>query len=61
MGGGKMKKVVFGMILMALFSSVAFSREIPRISEEELRAMVGDPNAIILDVRIGDEWKSSDK
>ncbi len=58
-----MKNVVFGsiLILIGLFSSVAFSQEPPRISKEELKTMLGDPNVIILDVRIGDEWKTSGK
>ena len=61
--GGKMKNVVFGLILIltGVLSSVSFSQEPPRISKEELKTMLGDPNVIILDVRIDDEWKASDK
>ena len=63
MGEGKMKNVLFGsiLILMGLLSSVAFSREPPRISKEELKTMLGNPNVIILDVRIDDEWEASGK
>ena len=58
-----MKNVVFGsiLILMGLLSSVAFSKEPPRISKEELKTMLADPNVIILDVRIDDEWRASEK
>ena len=58
-----MKNVVFGLtlILTGLLLSVAFSQEPPRISKEELKNMLGDPNVIILDVRIYDEWKASGK
>ncbi len=58
-----MKNVVSGsiLILTGFLWSVAFAQEPPRISKEELRAMLGDPNVIILDVRIYDEWKASDK
>ncbi len=58
-----MKTIVFGtiLILMGFFASAAFSQEPPRISKEELKAMLGDPDVIILDVRISDEWKTSDK
>ncbi len=58
-----MKKIVFVtvLILAGLLSSIAFSQEPPRISKEELRAMLGDPNVLIVDVRISDEWKASDK
>jgi hypothetical protein len=62
-GGKKMKKVAFGTILIVVgfISSIAFSQETPRINKEELRTMLGDPNVIILDVRIDAEWKASDK
>ncbi len=58
-----MKKIVIGtvLILTGLLSSIAFSQEPSRISKEELKAMLGDPNVIIIDVRIDDEWKASDK
>ncbi|MFB3884405.1 MAG: rhodanese-like domain-containing protein [Thermodesulfobacteriota bacterium] len=58
-----MKTVIFGsiLILMQLLSTVAFSQESPRISKEELKTMLGDPNVIILDVRIDDEWNASEK
>ena len=58
-----MKNLLFGsiLILMGLLSSVAFSQEPPKISKEELKTMLGDPNVIILDVRIDDEWKASEK
>ncbi len=58
-----MKNIVFGtiLILVALLSSVAFSQESPRISKEELKTMLGNPNVIILDVRIVDECKASER
>ncbi len=58
-----MKTFVFAtiLILTGFLSSIAFSQEPTRISKEELRAMLGDPNVIIFDVRIFDEWKASDK
>ncbi len=58
-----MKTILFGtiLILIGFFTSIAFSQEPSRISKEELRAMLGDPNVIILDVRISDEWKASDR
>jgi hypothetical protein len=33
--------------------------EAPRMTKEELLPMLGSPDVIILDVRIGDEWKKS--
>jgi rhodanese-related sulfurtransferase len=52
-------------VLLAVFvfaALFAFAQDrVPRITKEELRAMLGDPAFIILDVRLGQEWSSSDK
>ena len=32
----------------------------PRISKEEVKAVLGQPDSVILDVRIEDEWKKSE-
>jgi rhodanese-related sulfurtransferase len=32
----------------------------PRISKEEVRAMLGQPDVVILDVRVEEEWRKSD-
>ena len=34
---------------------------VPRINKEELRAMLGRPDLVVLDVRVGEEWSGSDK
>ncbi len=58
-----MKNVVFGsiLILMGLLSSIVYSQEPPKISKEELRTMLDNPNVLILDVRIEGEWRASEK
>jgi predicted sulfurtransferase len=33
---------------------------VPRISPEELKGMLGDPDVIVIDVRRGMEWDDSD-
>jgi hypothetical protein len=35
--------------------------EIPRISKEELRTMIGNPDVVIVDCRVEEQWKSSDQ
>jgi rhodanese-related sulfurtransferase len=32
----------------------------PKMTKEELRPLVGDPNVVIIDVRLDDEWKKSE-
>lgn len=35
--------------------------EVPRITKEELKARMGDPDLLILDVRTGSDWEKSDR
>lgn len=32
----------------------------PKMTKEELRPLLGDPNVVIIDVRLDDEWKKSE-
>jgi rhodanese-related sulfurtransferase len=54
------------LILILFFSIViggftpAFSAEAPRMSKEELRALLGNPDLVIIDVRYGRDWTNSD-
>lgn len=53
-----------GLILVFLgvgtFVSPAVSADAPRMTKDELKALVGSPDLIILDVRAGSDWTSSD-
>jgi len=44
-----------GFIL--LFSAAAFAAEVPKISKEELRTMLGNPDVIIVDLRGGGDTR----
>lgn len=46
-----------GLVTMA--RAMGKGPEIPRMTKEELLPMLGNPDVVILDVRIGDEWKKS--
>jgi len=35
--------------------------DVPRITKEELKFMLGNPDVIILDVRIEDQWQVADR
>ncbi len=60
-----MRKACAGMIfLIALTFSAAVSLPadpVPRITKEELRDLLRNPDVIVLDVRIGEEWANSAK
>ena len=46
-------------LVMVIFTIKAIAEEIPRIKKEDLQAMLGNPDLIILDVRHGSEWMAS--
>ena len=51
--------VAVSVIGSGLLSSTVKAAEVPRITKEELRAKLGDPNLVILDVRRGADWSTS--
>ena len=62
----KARTVIFLLISLFLLSGVAETvlamgktTPVPRMSKEELKSLLGDPNVIILDVRTGEGWKES--
>ncbi len=57
-----MKKVVFMLAVMVTCWTIspAFSEEAPRMTKEELKAILGNPDLVIIDVRYGKDWTQSD-
>ena len=56
-----MKNVVSLLILCALFAATPLlANSVPRMDKEELRAKLGSGNLVILDVRQGRDWSSSE-
>jgi predicted sulfurtransferase len=65
-GGRKMKwkqlrwltvVLSLGIVLAAVLP--AMSQEVPRISKEDLKEMLGKPDVVIVDVRTGSDWNAS--
>jgi rhodanese-like protein len=48
------------VILAAMTGEAARAADVPRMTKEDLKAMLGDPDLIILDVRAGRDWNSSE-
>lgn len=46
--------------MVGILTSFAKSPEAPRMTKEELMAMLGNPDLIIIDVRYGKDWTESD-
>ena len=44
---------------MAGLTAIASASDVPRVTTEELKTMLGNPDLIIIDVRIERDWKAS--
>ena len=53
--------LIMVMISASLSTSVQADEDAPRISKEEVKALLGDPGIIILDARTRSSWNNSDK
>lgn len=55
---------VFGIALMLALLGVwitpTMATDVTRMSKEDLKAKLDDPNVVIVDVRSGRDWKSSE-
>ncbi len=59
------KIVIIGFLVMCLgmlffMGRATAAQEPPRVTPEQLKAMLGDPNVVIMDVRLGPDWTDSD-
>jgi rhodanese-related sulfurtransferase len=52
--------MIFFLGVLGGLRTVVLSADVPRITKEELKAMLGDPDLVILDVRLGPDYISSD-
>jgi hypothetical protein len=54
--------VVLGVVIFGTFlPAKVMAQDVPKISKEALKAMIGNPDLIIVDVRLGSDWNDSDK
>ena len=56
-----MKKGLFIAVLLLFFvagmlTTFAESADVPRMTKDELKAMLGNPDLVIVDVRLGKDW-----
>jgi hypothetical protein len=64
MNGKRIRVVFAGLLISALWGCVAgWSPEdkTPRMTKEELRLLLGGPGVVVVDVRVSEEWKNSDR
>ncbi len=50
---------VVSLFLLSAFSGESLAKEAPRLTKDELKGLMGNPDVIIIDVRTKAEWESS--
>jgi hypothetical protein len=48
------------LIILLGCKTIVLSVDVPRMTKEELRTMLGSPSLMIIDVRYGKDWTDSD-
>ena len=52
----RVSAVVLSFITLGALAKMACAAEVPRMSTEELKSMLGSPEVVIVDVRTGGDW-----
>ena len=58
---GKLLILVLGLAIVGMLTPFAAADEAPRMTKEQLKALLDDPDVVILDVRTSRGWKGSEK
>jgi predicted sulfurtransferase len=53
-------RIVLAFLALSCSLGAASRGEVPRMTKEELKAIMNDPDFVILDVRAGQDWEKSD-
>jgi rhodanese-related sulfurtransferase len=58
---GKFVILILGLAIVGVLISFAAANEVPRMTKEQLEALLNDPDIVVLDVRRGKNWQESEK
>ena len=53
-------EILFFLLGMGMVVTSAMSADVPRMTTDELKALLGNPDLVILDVRASSDWTASD-
>ena len=51
---------LFAFVSTGCLQNLALDAKVPRMTKEELKSLLGNPDVIVVDVRIAAEWKRAD-
>ena len=52
--------ILFFSLGMGMYVTSVLSADVPRMTKDELKALLGNPDLVILDVRASSDWTASD-
>jgi hypothetical protein len=47
-------------VMVAAFSDISIAKDVPRMTKEELKTMLSNPDVVVVDVRTATSWDESD-
>jgi rhodanese-related sulfurtransferase len=53
-------KVLWILVVAIAITAPAGAAEVKRLTKEQLKSMLGSPDLVVVDVRLGSDWASSD-
>lgn len=56
----RLVNVVIGVAALCMLAQLAIAAEVPRMTKEELKPKLDNPDVVIVDVRVGKDWKGSE-
>jgi predicted sulfurtransferase len=51
---------IIGAAVLCMVAQLALAAEVPRMTKEELKPKLDNPDVVIVDVRVGKDWKGSE-
>jgi rhodanese-related sulfurtransferase len=54
------KRWIFVLLAVGIATAAASAEEVPRMTKEELKGMLDNPDVVIVDARAGKDWAASE-
>jgi hypothetical protein len=59
MTGKLISRLIMVLLMLAFGVTLATAKDVPRMTVDELKALLGTPDVVIIDVRINGDWSGS--
>ena len=59
MTGKSISRLIMVLFMLAFGVTLATAKDVPRMTVDELKALLGTPDVVIIDVRINGDWSGS--